>query len=209
MIRCVLFDLDGTLLNTLEPLGQAYDSPRVPRFHQDMADAVKLLEGWMLRSALGHRTHCNSLLDKVLYFPFPGVMDMLRDLRAQRYLLGIVTEKSRNSWDVMSMQSGLTSFDVVVTADDVEHHKPDPEGLLAALMALDVSPWQSIYIGDSLLDYEAAEAASVWFGAALWSKDSDEQARFASQAQAAGAFESFAKPSAVIEKLRRWNISAE
>ena len=55
------------------------------------------------------------------------------------------------------------SFDLVVTSSDVEHPKPHPEALLKILSAFQIGPQEAIYIGDSLVDAQAAGAAAVPF----------------------------------------------
>jgi phosphoglycolate phosphatase-like HAD superfamily hydrolase len=59
---------------------------------------------------------------------------------------------------------------VVVTEDDVQQPKPDPQGLIAAARALAVPPERIAYVGDSLSDLKAGRAAGMRVGAALWPK---------------------------------------
>jgi pyrophosphatase PpaX len=59
-------------------------------------------------------------------------------------------------------------FDVIVTADDTERHKPDPEPILFALAQLDAAPADAAYVGDSPFDVGAARAAGVHAIAVTW-----------------------------------------
>jgi phosphoglycolate phosphatase-like HAD superfamily hydrolase len=91
---------------------------------------------------------------------------------------GIVTGKSRSSWDVTIAETQLGEFDVVVVDDDVAEPKPHPEGIMAALRTLRVSPQDAVYIGDSPADMEAAQAAGTYAAAAMWSKNDAWRERF-------------------------------
>jgi HAD superfamily hydrolase (TIGR01509 family) len=143
-----------------------------------------------------HETHCDGL--------YPGTLDMLNGLRHRGYRLGIVTGKSREAWNLTLSQSSLEPFDVVITDDDVTYPKPHPEGLVAALRAMDIEPSRAIYIGDSLLDCQAAHAAKMRFGAALWSKSVEEIDTFRKAVGSLGDAHCFSTPRAVIDGLNAW-----
>ncbi len=130
---------------------------------------------------------------------------MLNGLRAEGYALGIVTGKSRDAWNTTFEHSKLEHFDVVITDDDVAHPKPHPEGLVAALRVMDVEPSHAIYIGDSLLDCQAAHAAKIRFGAALWSKSAEEVITFREAIGAVCDAYYFSNPPTVLEGLTRWD----
>jgi phosphoglycolate phosphatase-like HAD superfamily hydrolase len=69
----------------------------------------------------------------------------------------------------------LKLFDSVITADDTQDHKPHPEPLLLACGRLGIKPEEAVYVGDSLLDYEAAKRAKVKFIAVLSGDVSKEE----------------------------------
>jgi pyrophosphatase PpaX len=80
-----------------------------------------------------------------------------------------VTSKLRPGALLGLRAAGLEdAFDVVVGADDVQHHKPDPAPVLAALERLGADPTGTVFIGDSPHDMAAGRAAGVWTAAALW-----------------------------------------
>ncbi len=102
---------------------------------------------------------------------FPGIITMLNKLRLAGYNIGLVTGKSRPAWDFTAEKIQLGDFDVVVTDNDVQNPKPDPEGLIIAAELLKISSEDRkniIYVGDSINDLKAAENAGMIFGAALW-----------------------------------------
>jgi phosphoglycolate phosphatase-like HAD superfamily hydrolase len=61
----------------------------------------------------------------------------------------------------------LGLFDKIIGGEDVEHHKPDPEGVFKAIDALKISPSQCIFIGDSVTDAQTANNAKIKFIASL------------------------------------------
>ena len=218
MIRGVLFDLDGTLIDTWHLYLESFRRSLEPHFQRRLTDPEILdyrpsAERRLLRQIVEqsqfmnyftsflshyralHETHCDGL--------YPGAGDVLDGLRKEGYKLGIVTGKSRDAWDVTFHHSKLQPFDVVITDDDVAHPKPHPEGLMAALRAMDVEPLQAIYIGDSVLDCQAAHSAKIRFGAALWSKSAEEVEAFLKAVGALGDAHYFSSPSAVLENLKR------
>jgi pyrophosphatase PpaX len=100
---------------------------------------------------------------------FDGVGEMLMRLRDEGCRLGIVTSKLRSTVDlVLDQISYGPAFEVIVTVEDTDLHKPDPDPILFALERLHVGPDAVIYVGDSPYDIQAARAAGVASGAALW-----------------------------------------
>jgi len=196
--RAVLFDLDGTLVNTFHLYMECFRRTLEPRFNRRLSDAEILslnphAEQRLLLEIIPE-TDFTSYFERFLTYyatlheglfggPYDGVLDMLQTLRAQDYLLGVVSGKSRDAWRItatrMEAEGFEDLFEVVLTDDDVQAPKPSPEGLLAALDALEVLPPQAVFIGDSLLDHQAAQAAGIPFGAALWSREEDARVTFA------------------------------
>ena len=181
----ILFDLDGTLIDTyhlylecyrrvLEPhLGYAPTDKEI--IARNPTSERKLLVDWVgekrgdachaeMRRLYGELYHLKS------EDAYDGVSEMLSAIRSAGYPMGIVTGKSREAWHVTQIYSGLGCFDVVITDDDVHAPKPDPCGLLAAAAALGAAPADAIYIGDSTSDLQAGRNAGMRIGAALWPK---------------------------------------
>jgi len=94
---------------------------------------------------------------------FPGVKETLTQLH-ERFALGLVTSGSKPRVLADLERTGLAAlFQVVVTGDDVEAPKPDPDGLVRALRALVLQPHEIVYVGDAPADYEMARALDVAF----------------------------------------------
>lgn len=197
----VLFDLDGTLIDTKRLYLECYRRAVEPRLARRPSDdelmALRprselrflgelvapteldacLTDFWKHYDAL-HASHFGGVYD--------GVPELLRDLRAAGHPMGIVTGKSRRSWEITAPIAALGSFDVLVLDDDVPAAKPDPHGIRVALERLGTPPERAVYVGDTLSDVLAARAAGVLPVAATWGRRSDPQG-FADRAAAEGA----------------------
>jgi pyrophosphatase PpaX len=192
MIKAVLWDVDGTLISTKDLYLECYRRALAPYVGKQMTDDELLAmrphsELQVLKGHAGdafeacmttfaqhyaelHATHFGGVYD--------GVLDVLRELRQRGIRNGIVTGKSRSSWEITLTQVELGQFDVVVVDDDVSSPKPDPQGIVAALDKLRVEPRHAIYVGDSPADMEAARAAGTHAAAAMWSKNQSWRRRF-------------------------------
>ena len=132
-----------SLAETFLTLGEHHEPERCHEFHELF---VQRAEDVMVQST-------------VLYETVPAMVEALvrRGLR-----LGIVSTKYRRRiHDVLQRESLLHGFQVVIGGDDVEQHKPHPEGLFEAMKRLECSPASVLYVGDSLVDAELAKRAGV------------------------------------------------
>lgn len=100
---------------------------------------------------------------------FPGAIACVRALAEAKVRLGIVTSKGRHGTKIGLESLTLTNiFEVVVCAEDVTRHKPDPEPVRHALTQLGANAAETLFVGDSLHDMRAGRGAAVATGAALW-----------------------------------------
>ncbi|MBN1934676.1 MAG: HAD-IA family hydrolase, partial [Anaerolineae bacterium] len=92
----------------------------------------------------------------------------IRRLREAGLTLGIVSTKRRyRIEEILARDDMLAPFDLIVGGEDVTRHKPDPQSLLLALDRLGVDPARTLYIGDSVIDAQAAQNAGLVFVAVL------------------------------------------
>jgi HAD superfamily hydrolase (TIGR01549 family) len=183
--RAVLFDLDGTLLNSIDGIVECFEhvlaefQPGHSFTRQDMIMKIgepvpkQMLEfsGGLTQQVDPMVKRYRELMGKRLAsFPlYAGVVETLRFLREKNFLTGLVTSKSRGPTDISLVQHKLHSlFDVIVTADDTLVHKPCPEPLLYAAEKIQVDPVDILFIGDSVHDINCAHAAGSSAGAAYW-----------------------------------------
>jgi pyrophosphatase PpaX len=216
----VLFDLDGTLIDTyhlylesyrraLEPvIGRAIGPEDVAE--QRPSSERHFLEDWLgaEQAAACHASmleHYRVLHGAMCEGIYDGVREMLAALRAAGIPLGIVTGKGRAAWEITARSLDLGRFEVVVTEDDATEPKPHPGGLQKALAALGVEPAAAAYIGDSPGDLEAGRRAGMRVGGALWPKTAPgEPAQFRA---AVARFEPdwhFERPADVTRAFARW-----
>ena len=178
-LRAVLFDLDGTLLDTapdmvgalnalrqeqsLAPLpyetvrsAVSHGSARVVKvgFPDTDAETSLTLQQRFLeiyRGALSRETHL-----------FPGMETVLKELAQWRLKVGIVTNKPSWLTTPLLQELGLLElFACVVSGDTVAERKPHPLPLLHAAELADVRPGECIYVGDAERDVQAAHAAAM------------------------------------------------
>jgi pyrophosphatase PpaX len=101
--------------------------------------------------------------------PYPGIDDLLEQLRAAGRALGIITSKSRPTVDLaLDVLPIGHYFDVLITSEDTERHKPDPAPVHAALERLGRGPARACYVGDAPFDLRAARAAGVAAVGVTW-----------------------------------------
>jgi len=100
---------------------------------------------------------------------YPGVKEMMRQLRAYGVRTGLVTSKNREgAWRGLRVTGLDDTVDVVIGADDVKEPKPHPEPVHAALQALGAMADEAVFVGDSVHDMASGRAAGVATAAVLW-----------------------------------------
>lgn len=183
MRRVVLFDLDGTLIDSgpiilasmrhasLAVLGVEPDEARVraaiggPGLLAQMRD---LDPDRVDELVAAYRAHNEPLHEEL--GAFDDVLDLLPVLRAQGRTLGIVTAKRRPTVELAFARfPALRELtEVLVGAEDTGRRKPDPDPILHALELLRATPDEAAYVGDSPFDVAAAKAAGVRSVAVGW-----------------------------------------
>ena len=101
---------------------------------------------------------------------FPGMKELIRELKDKNYKLGLVTSRLRKTtMQGLEAYDLLPYFEVIVTADDTTKHKPDPEPLNIALEKLGAAPENSVMVGDTMFDILCARNAGVKSVLVSWS----------------------------------------
>lgn len=202
-VDAVLFDLDGTLIDTKSLYLEAYRLAVSPYVRQDMTRedimALRPTSEIAFLRAIVHERDFDACLDafyrayESLHADrfsgvYEGVEEMLGAIRRAGLPLGLVTGKSRRSWEITRVVAdSLEPFDALIFDDDVRAPKPDPHGLELAVAALGVDPENAVYVGDTLSDMEAARAAGLRPVAALWAFDNERRAEHLARIEPVGA----------------------
>ncbi len=178
MIKAVIFDIDGVLMDSLEANTKFFQNlleksgyKKPPRreaaktFHMTMWDAIKFLtkekSDNKIRKIwnLGHKLRYPI---KLVRIP-DNSAETLENLY-DKYKLGIVIGRIRRGLNIFYKASKMRKyFSVAVCFEDYKNPKPHPEPLLIALKKLRVKPEEAVYVGDAKTDMKAAKAADVKF----------------------------------------------
>ena len=175
-INTVLFDFDGTIMDTNDLILESWQNTfkvftgsEVPK-EKILATLGEPLEFTMgkffpeipLQEALDtYRSwHHDNFLDLIQLFP--GMLELLEELRSRGYKMGLVTSRLKYTTMLGVDKFGLGKFfDYILTADDTDKHKPDPAPILITLDKLGSRPEESIMIGDTVMDLGCARNAGV------------------------------------------------
>ncbi|MBQ4848828.1 HAD-IA family hydrolase [Pseudoalteromonas sp. MMG013] len=187
MIEAVIFDLDGTLLNTCDDLGAALNHtlklhglPEVSKaaYSPAISNGVKAL----LEVGFGDKLtdyDVEQLRQHVLdYYAnnlavyshcFEGISTLLQSLNDANIQIAIMTNKPTFlTLPLLKKIDELKNIRVVVCGDTLSEAKPSPKPLLHAAHQLNVNPERCYYVGDAERDIQAAKAAKMRPVAALW-----------------------------------------
>ena len=107
---------------------------------------------------------------------FPGIVEALKLIKSKKLPIGIYTGKGKDSSIITLRQIGVFDmFDIVITGDDVEEHKPSPEGINKFVGKFSLDPQRVLMIGDAIHDVKAAASAGVKCALVLWDTYSKEK----------------------------------
>lgn len=182
----ILFDLDGTLLDTLGDLTAAMNRTLThhglpQRTRQQMRAALgngarrlmelsvpegtdsALFETLLAEYNADYAAHC-----RIETAPYPGVAALLRDLRAQGRKLAIVSNKPDEAVQALRTDFFADTVPVAVGETADIQRKPAPDMLLAAMKKLGADPAGTVFIGDSEVDIATARAANLPCISVLW-----------------------------------------
>lgn len=169
-----MFDLDGTLLDSLDLIRTTYERVfrelGIPWSEQDVMKWLGIPLAEISRHFAGERhaefyklyqKYYEEMHDE-LTRAHPGAKETLEYLRRSGFRIGVATSKGRYSTIKSLKFTGLIDLiDSIVAAQDVQHHKPQPDPLLKALEELCVEPANAVYVGDSRFDIIAGHRAGV------------------------------------------------
>lgn len=190
--KTILFDLDGTILDTNELIissflhtfqtffpertflreeiiaemgGTLYDI--LSRYDEDRVEEMV-----QVYREFNIRTH-----DEMVT-AFPHVLEVITQLKEWGVKLGVVTTKQRNTTEMgLDLTQLRPLMDSIVTLQEVENPKPHPEPVLRAMSELGALPESTLMVGDSSFDIEAAHRAGIHSAGVAWSLKGEEYLR--------------------------------
>lgn len=214
--RAILFDLDGTLLDTLEDLADSMNSVlRRSGFPEHELYAYKYFVGDGMLNLVRRAVPENARTDESLVAaclasmkeeygrrwkektrPYPGVPEML-DALGQKGVKMVVLSNKPHEFTQLTVTTLLPrwKFDAVFGERPSVPRKPDPAGALEIAAAIDVRPAEFLYLGDTSTDMITANAAGMYPVGALWGF------RTAEELTASGAKTLIREPSGLLHLL--------
>lgn len=174
----LLFDFDGTLGDT-EPLIIESMKHTIKHFRPEVQisrdDEISFL-GPTLNTILARYLNeseieegikiyreNNKELHPQLIKPMPNAIELIHDLKAEGYTIGIVSSKKKEMVEYGVQLIGLENqFDVIIGYDEVKQHKPSPEGIFNACKALGIDHDNCVYVGDTSTDILASNNAGLY-----------------------------------------------
>lgn len=185
MINTILFDLDGTIIDTndliintfLHVLEQHFPQQKytreqiIPHMGLTLEQQMQTFSGReeVTELVADYRTY-NNLHHDTLIREFPRVKEVIAKLHERGITMGIVTTKIKPTTIRALDYFGLKEYmSTIVTVQDVTHPKPHPEPVLTALRNLGADPDKTLMVGDSAADIQSAKAAGVKAAGVAWS----------------------------------------
>jgi phosphoglycolate phosphatase len=182
--KLVMFDLDGTLLDSVPDLAAAVDSMLLQlgrpaagatRVRNWVGNGARVLVRRALAGGLEHAEVADELADQAhqlflrayadshaLSTVYPGVRECLDWLQTQQVPMALVTNKPNQFVIPLLLEKGIAGyFRWTLGGDSLPQQKPDPAGLLWVMQQARVLPAQALFVGDSRNDVLAARAAGV------------------------------------------------
>jgi len=193
-LDAVLFDLDGTLLDTAPDFYTVLnrlllEMQKEPADYQLVRNSVSNGARALIMAAFkisDQHPDFPPLLQKLLQYYsghlavkthlFAGLHELLQQLEQRGIQWGIVTNKPSQYTNAILQQLNLEQrCSVAICPDHVTHKKPHPEPILKACADIGVDPRRTFYVGDHIRDIEAGRAAGAQTVAALWGYISEEE----------------------------------
>ncbi len=188
----VLFDLDGTLMDTLEDIRDSvnhvlsergYSERNLEQIRMSLGNGSRVLLAKSLPDGENTADFDSILRDYEAYYlahnmiktkPYEGIHKLLRELSSREYKLAVVSNKSDANVKELVNRFFGDVVSVAIGESSKIRRKPAPDTVLEALRELGSSPWESVYVGDSEVDIKTAAAAGMDCISVAWGFRSED-----------------------------------
>lgn len=185
-----IFDIDGTLTSTNQLIFNSFNFIAKKYLNRTFTDEeiISLFgptEDIILKEWCGNKYE-EARKDYYRYYSdnhsiaqlYSGIKKILEYLKSKNFPLGIFTGKGREASMITLKILGVEHyFDLIVTGDDVENHKPSPEGIKIFLNHFKLEPERVLMIGDSVSDVIASKEAGIKIASVLWDSYGGEKVK--------------------------------
>ena len=173
--KIAIFDLDGTILNTIEDLADSlnyalakngYKERTVAETQSFVGNGLLMLVKRAIKPETSEEEAQKVLADLKAYYkihcadktkPYEGIPELLKDLKTADYLLPVVSNKADYAVQILCEQYFPGMFDLAVGERENVRRKPAPDSVNAVLAEFELKKADAVYIGDSDVDIETAE----------------------------------------------------
>jgi len=180
MLKAVIFDLDGVLLDNTELIVEIFQETarrsgsRVPS-RKNVIATLGLVGRDMVEILLGKK-HTETLTQVWMEREketksTPGIREVLNALKTKK----AVVTSAPTLFAKRRLKEFIDYFDVIITQESTKKHKPDPEPLFFACDKLGIKPEEAVYVGDRIIDFETAKNAGTDFIGILSGGTSEEE----------------------------------
>lgn len=217
MIKCCIFDLDGTLLDTLDDLATScnyalslygYKTYPTDDYRNFVGNGVSVLLDRVLPKAVDKEQKQKVLEAFLEHYsqhyidltvPYDGIEGLLRILKLKGYLVCVVSNKPHYySKELITKIFGEKFFNMVLGAGEELPKKPAPDGVLYCMKKLGLSASECVYIGDSNVDILTAKNAGLPSIGVAWGFRGEEELR------TAGADYIVQEPKEIVQVLEKF-----
>ncbi|MCE5341296.1 MAG: HAD family hydrolase [Planctomycetaceae bacterium] len=192
--RAVVFDLDGTLVNSLEDLADAANFA-LTYFGQPnhSVETLKAMIGDGTRTFISRALPADKqdLIEQTLVkmrgkyieictnktLPYKGIKEVLDELKKRGIKMAVLTNKDQIMSERVVKHFFYGYFQIIMGTIDAVPLKPDPKAVLKMLKELDVKPSEALFVGDSNIDIKTAKAAGIIGIGVNWGFRSEEELR--------------------------------
>lgn len=178
----IIFDIDGTLTSTNQLifetfrfitnkyLNKNYSDEEIIKLFGPTEDVImKDMFGDNYENARKDYYEFYSANHSVMADAYPGIRELIHKIKKANIPLSIYTGKGRDSSEITLKEIGVYDyFDMIVSGDDIENHKPSPEGVDVFVEKFNLNRENTILIGDATADILAARNSGIKIGSVVW-----------------------------------------